>query len=91
MATHAARRLAEMAGNLAGIIGIEALAAAQGIHFHRPLTSSAPIEAATARLRQAVPPWGTDRAMAPDIEAARALVEGGTLAALAPLSLPSRA
>jgi histidine ammonia-lyase len=90
MATHAARRLGEMAANLAGILGIEALAAAQGIHFHRPLASSAAIEAAIARLRETVPPWGTDRAMAPDIAAARALVEDGTLAALAPLALPSR-
>jgi histidine ammonia-lyase len=90
MATHAARRLGEMAGNLAGILGIEALAAAQGIHFHRPLTSSPPIEAAIARLRSTVPPWGTDRAMAPDIAAARGLVEDGTLAALAHVPLPSR-
>ncbi len=90
MATHAARRLSEMTGNLAGIIGIEALAAAQGIHFHRPLASSAPIEAAVARLRAAVPPWETDRTMAPDIAVARALVEDGSLGTLAPLPLPSR-
>jgi histidine ammonia-lyase len=91
MATHAARRLADMAANLATIIGVEALAAAQGIGFHRPLRSSAPIEAAIAELRRRVPAWETDRAMAPDIAAARELVACGTLAALAPVSLPSRA
>ncbi|WP_291297367.1 histidine ammonia-lyase [Elioraea sp.] len=90
MATHAARRLGEMGGNLAAIIGIEALAAAQGIGFHRPLVSSPPIEAAIAALRETVPAWGTDRVMAPDIEAARALVETGLLAGLAPIVLPSR-
>ncbi|WP_347334273.1 aromatic amino acid lyase, partial [Ralstonia pseudosolanacearum] len=40
MATFAGRRLAEMAGNTATIVGIEALAAAQGIDFHRPLATS---------------------------------------------------
>src|SRR6201996_7184980 len=35
MATHAARRLAPMVDNAAAVIGIELLAAAQGIDFHR--------------------------------------------------------
>ena len=91
MATHAARRLGEMGANLAAIIGIEALAAAQAIGFHRPLTTSAALESAIARLRETVPPWGTDRVMAPDIEAAKALVASGALASLCPLALPSRA
>ncbi len=36
MATHAARRLSPMVDNAAAVIGIELLAAAQGIDFHRP-------------------------------------------------------
>ncbi|WP_144186966.1 histidine ammonia-lyase [Elioraea rosea] len=90
MATHAARRLGDMGGNLAALIGIEALAAAQAVGFHRPLTTSAPLEAAIAKLRETVPPWGTDRVMAPDIAAAKALVSSGALASLCPLALPSR-
>jgi histidine ammonia-lyase len=90
MATGAARRLLEMAVNLAAIVGIEALLAAQAVEFHRPLTSSAALERAIALLRDRVPRWREDRAMAPDIAAARALVEDGTLAALCPLALPSR-
>jgi len=90
MATHAARRLGAMAEHLAGIIGIECLAAAQGIGFHRPLRSSPPVEAAIARLRASVPRWETDRAMAPDIAAATALVRDGVLAGLAQIALPSR-
>lgn len=90
MATHAARRLGEMGGNLAAILGIEALAAAQAIGFHRPLATSTPLETAIAKLRETVPPWRTDRAMAPDITAAKALVTSGALAALSPLPLPSR-
>jgi histidine ammonia-lyase len=82
MATAAALRLHDMAENLATILGIEILAAAQGIGFHRPLASSAPIEAAIATLREQVPPWIEDRFMAPDIEAAKRLVEQGAFAAL---------
>ena len=38
MATHGARRLSSMVDNAAAVIGIELLAAAQGIDFHRPAT-----------------------------------------------------
>jgi histidine ammonia-lyase len=85
MATAAGLRLAEMAGNLATILGIEILAACQGIDFHRPLTSSAPLEAAHAALREVVARWDEDRAMAPDIEAAKRLVERGVFAELVEL------
>ncbi|MBM3520230.1 MAG: histidine ammonia-lyase, partial [Alphaproteobacteria bacterium] len=46
MATHGARRLLAMNANLARIVAIELMAAAEGIEFRRPLTSSAPIEEA---------------------------------------------
>ena len=74
MATHAARRLADMADNAAAIVGIELLAAAQGIEFHRPLTSSKPLESALQRIRRKVQRYGTDRYFAPDIKAATTLV-----------------
>lgn len=83
MATAAALRLADMAAHLATILGIEILAACQGLEFHRPLRSSAPLEAAHAALREVAAPWTEDRVMAPDIEAAKRLVERGTFAALA--------
>jgi len=57
--------------------------AAQGIEFHRPLTSSRPLESALRTLRRAVPPYDRDRFFAPDIEAAAALVSSGTLSGLA--------
>ena len=78
MATYAARRLRSMAENAATVVGIELLAAAQGIEFHRPLESSAPIERALARLRTIVPGYDEDRYFAPDIDAASALVLAGT-------------
>jgi histidine ammonia-lyase len=85
MATAAALRLAEMGTHLATILGIEIMAACQGLEFHRPLRSSAPLEAAHAALREVIAPWTEDRVMAPDIEAAKRLVERGTFAALVDL------
>jgi histidine ammonia-lyase len=80
MATFAARRLQPMIRNTAHILGIELLAAAQGIEFLRPLKSSHALEAAHALLRSAAPAMAQDRYLAPDIEAATVLVSDGSLA-----------
>jgi histidine ammonia-lyase len=88
MATHAAYRLIEMAGNTAAIIGIEALAAAEALEHRRPLRSSAAIEAVHGAIRAEVAPLLADRLLAPDIAAATRLVEDGALAAAAGLALP---
>jgi histidine ammonia-lyase len=79
MATFAARRLGQMAHNTSVIVGIELLAAAQGIEFHRPLASSGYLEQVHARLRARVPAFDEDRFFAPDIEAARRMVADGEL------------
>jgi histidine ammonia-lyase len=83
MAAHAARRLLPMADNLAGVLGIELLTAAQACEFHAPLASSPPLEAVRARLRAVVPRVEEDRYFAPDIAAAVALVRTEPLADLA--------
>jgi histidine ammonia-lyase len=80
MATFAARRLQPMIANTAHILGIELLAAAQGIEFLRPLRSSPPLEAVHALLRERCPSIAVDRYLAPDIEKATALVTSGALA-----------
>ena len=80
MATFAARRLQAMVSNTAHILGIELLAAAQGIDFLRPLQSSALLEEVHALLRQQVPKMVQDRYLAPDIAHASALVQSGSLA-----------
>ena len=77
MATFAARRLSDMHANSSGIIGIELLAAAQGIEFRRPLKSSKILEAELAAIREKVAFYDKDRFFAPDIAAARALVDSG--------------
>ncbi len=82
MATFAARRLGAMIDNTSHILGIELLAAAQGIDFLRPLTTSPHLEAAFARLRRQAAAMPVDRYLAPDIKAATALVADGTMAAL---------
>lgn len=80
MATFAARRLQAMIRNTSHILGIELLAAAQGIEFLRPLRSSGVLEAAHSLLRETVPTVTQDRYLAPDIERATKLVSDGSLA-----------
>jgi histidine ammonia-lyase len=79
MACHGARRLLQMTENLFGIIGIEAITAAQGVEFRAPLTTSMELYNAIAALRQVVPTLEVDRYMAGDLAAAGALVGSGTL------------
>ncbi len=81
MATFAARRLHEMATNSATIVGIELLAAAQGIDFHKPLSTSPRLAAMHRMLRERVPFYEVDRILAPDIAAASDLVFSGRLSA----------
>jgi histidine ammonia-lyase len=85
MAAHGARRLLGMADNVAGVLAIEYLAAAQGCDFHAPLKSSDPLEAARGLLRTSVPTLEEDRYFHPDIAHAQALISSGRLAALADL------
>ena len=84
MATHGARRLGLMNANLARIIAIELMAAAEGIDFRRPLRSSDAIEDAHAKVRALAPKRDEDREFSTDIEAVARLVEGGELVRFAP-------
>jgi histidine ammonia-lyase len=88
MAANGARRLMQMNANLSRILGVEALCAGQGLEFRAPLTTSAPLQRALARLRADVATLGDDRYLAPDLEAAARLVASGDLAAATALALP---
>ncbi|MBI3283285.1 MAG: histidine ammonia-lyase [Burkholderiales bacterium] len=79
MATYGARRLHEMAHNTATIVGIELLAAAQGVDFHQPLQTSAVLAQVHQALRARVAFYDKDRFFAPDIAAAKDLVVSGAL------------
>jgi histidine ammonia-lyase len=88
MAAHGARRLSRMNANLAAILGVEAICAAQGVDFRAPLVTSAPLQSVVARLRTQVATLGDDRYLAPDLDAAARLVASGALAEAAALPLP---
>ncbi len=98
MAAHASRRLIEMARNLAQIIGIELIVAAQGIDLrkdgfglerlrqaggHMRLATSPPLERVHAATRAVIPKLVEDRILAPDLKAAAALVANGSITAAA--------
>jgi len=74
MSAHAARRLLPMADNVAAVIGIELLAAAQGCDFHAPLTSSPMLERVRGAVRAEVPRLEEDRLIAADIAKAVGIV-----------------
>ncbi|KXU82540.1 histidine ammonia-lyase [Paraburkholderia monticola] len=74
MATYAARRLGDMAENTGVVVGIEAMAAAQGIDFHRPLRSTSTLERVIGRIREDVAFYDKDRFFADDIAAMKAWV-----------------
>ena len=81
MGVTAARKAQRAVANTRRILAVEAIAGCQALEFHRPLTTSPPLEAAFARVRTRVPPLERDRVLAPDIEAAAELVRAGALAA----------
>jgi histidine ammonia-lyase len=85
MATHGARRLLDMTDNTAGIVAIELLCAAQGIDLRRPTQTSRPLRRVMEALRAKVAFWDQDREMAPDIAAAKDLVNSPLFREITPL------
>ena len=86
MATHGARRLHDMADNTAAIVGIELLAAAQGIELRKPVATSPQLQKVLNLLRENTAFWDQDRLMAPEIEAAKRLVRNPALREIVELS-----
>jgi histidine ammonia-lyase len=80
MATHGAAKARRIAGNAAGVIGIELLAAVQGIDFHAPLRSSPQLDEAAKEIRRHVPHYAADRYLADDLAWAKEAVLEGALA-----------
>jgi histidine ammonia-lyase len=81
MATHAGTKARRIAGNAAGVVGIELLAGAQGVDFHAPLKTSPELEALRSEIRRNVPHYDRDRYLADDLAWARQAVLDGTLSA----------
>jgi histidine ammonia-lyase len=74
MSTWASRKLARVVDLGRRVLGMEFLAAAQALEFHRPLTTSAALENVVRRLRDRVPRLEGDRFLADDMDAAAELV-----------------
>jgi len=91
MATYGARRLGDMVRNAAVMVGIEAMAAAQGMEFDRALKSSPLIEAQFTAIRARVAYLEQDRYLAPDIDAMRAWAQESAWPAPLLKCLPSHA
>ena len=89
MATFAARRLFEMLDNVTNIVAIELLAAAQGIEFHHPQQSSAPLENVIEQIRAVSPRYISDRSLAPDIGKVVAMIDCGHFCQSGKSILPS--
>lgn len=89
MATFAARRLHDMLDNVANIVAIELLAAAQGVEFHHPQKSSAAIEKIIHKLREVSPPYVEDRSMSADFIRVAALIDDGVFCEYSASILPS--
>jgi histidine ammonia-lyase len=84
MATFGARRSVFIADNAARVAGIELLAAAQALEFHRPLKTSPALEDVWSRVRSVVAPWTEDRFFAADLEAITDRVRAGAFIDLTP-------
>jgi histidine ammonia-lyase len=78
----AARKAAAVVRNVARVVAIELIIAAQGLDFRRPLTSGPGIEKAHALVRRVVPPLDLDRSLAGGIEGVAGQVLRGEYAAI---------
>ncbi len=83
MGWHSALKAMKVAAQVDGILGLEALGAAQGIDLLAPLKPGPRTAAAHAAIRAQIPPLDHDRILEPEIQAAIALVREGALARIA--------
>jgi histidine ammonia-lyase len=79
MGMHAALKAARVVDNVAHVLAIEALAAAQALDLLRPLRAGKGAEAARAALRRRIPHLAEDRMLSTDIAQARDLLDAQTL------------
>ncbi|MDQ4087024.1 MAG: histidine ammonia-lyase [Pseudomonadota bacterium] len=77
MATHGALKARRIARNAAGVVGVELLAAAQGLDFHAPLRASRALERVRVTIRGEIPGLHSDRFMAEDMAWAQEAVLTG--------------
>ena len=92
MATYAARKLVEITDNVAGVVAVELLCAAQGVELRAPLKSSEKCQNAIKLIRTKADHYEKDRYMASDIEGLMELILEGRFNSYSDsLDLPSLA
>ncbi|WP_327791308.1 aromatic amino acid lyase [Rhizobium herbae] len=79
MGMSAAMQARSASDNLADILSIELICAAQGLEFHKALRPGKGTAAAYDAIRSVVPPRTSDRPMYPELQAVRNLIDDGTL------------
>ena len=89
MAMFAAMRLQTMLDNVAHIVAIELLAAAQGVEFHHPKHSSEVLESVISDIREVSPAYTEDRSMSDEFAELAAIINQGSFYSLAESILPS--
>jgi histidine ammonia-lyase len=80
MGAHAAVKARRVLRNTEIVLAVELLCAAQALEFRRPLRPGHGVERAYQAVRERIGELSADRALAPDIEAAAALVRAGAFA-----------
>jgi histidine ammonia-lyase len=81
MAPIAARKAATIVRNVAGIVAVELIAAAQGVDYHAPLKSSAKLQSLHAKVRNLSPRLESDRYWADEMAALQVAVLKGEIGA----------
>ena len=79
MAPIAARKAAAIAKNVAGIVAVELIAAAQGVDYHAPAKTSAKLQHLHGKVRAISPRLDSDRYWADEMAALQAAVLGGDM------------
>jgi histidine ammonia-lyase len=81
MAPIAARKACTIARNVAGVVAVELIAAAQGVDYHAPLKTSPKLQAIHAAVREISPHFTADHYWASDMAALQAAVLAGGMGA----------
>ncbi|HET9337335.1 MAG TPA: histidine ammonia-lyase [Sphingomicrobium sp.] len=79
MAPISARKAAQIAKNVAGIVAVELIAAAQGVDHHAPLKTSEKLQALHSKVRAISPRLESDRYWADEMAALQAAVLAGEI------------
>ena len=79
MAPIAARKATQIARNVAGIVAVELIAAAQGVDYHAPLKTSEKLQSLHSKVRAISPRLESDRYWADEMAALQAAVLEGDM------------